>query len=122
MRAERFRGFLRSRHPDWSPAAVEATLANLRELPDGRLARRLPIDKHMEIVRSMWDDPPRRALRRAHHAGAAAAGALGGPAPRAAAAAMPRRRPVRSYEGGDHDLHAQQPDAVAADLLTLVPS
>jgi hypothetical protein len=29
---------------------------------------------------------------------------------------------VRSYEGGDHDLHAQQPAAVAADLLTLVPS
>ena len=26
---------------------------------------------------------------------------------------------VHEYVGGDHDLHAQQPDAVAADLLGL---
>jgi pimeloyl-ACP methyl ester carboxylesterase len=120
MRAGRFRGFLRGRHADWSPAAVEATLANLRELPDGRLARRLPIDKHMEIVRSMWDDPP------APRFAALTMPVLLLPArsaarARAAAAAMPHAS-VRSYEGGDHDLHAQQPAAVAADLLTLVPS
>jgi hypothetical protein len=32
---------------------------------------------------------------------------------------MPSAR-VRPYEGGDHDLHAQQPARVAADLLSLV--
>jgi pimeloyl-ACP methyl ester carboxylesterase len=120
MRAGKFRGFLRSRHADWSPAAIDATVANLRELPDGRLERRLPVDKHMEIVRSMWDDPPRA------HFAALTMPVLLMPArsaarARDAASAMPHGS-VRSYEGGDHDLHAQQPDAVAADLLTLVPS
>jgi pimeloyl-ACP methyl ester carboxylesterase len=120
MTADRLRGFLRRGHPDWSAAAVEATVANLRERPDGRLERRLPIDKHMEIVRSMWDDPPLAHYPRltmpvllmpARSAAAA----------RRAAALLPSGR-MRSYEGGDHDLHAQQPDAVAADLLSLVPS
>jgi pimeloyl-ACP methyl ester carboxylesterase len=120
MTADRLRGFLRRGHPGWSAAAVEATVANLRERPDGRLERRLPVDKHMEIVRSMWDDPPLAYYPRltmpvllmpARSAAAA----------RKAAGLLPAGR-VRSYEGGDHDLHAQQPDAVAAELLSLVPS
>jgi pimeloyl-ACP methyl ester carboxylesterase len=119
------RGIARG-HPDWSPAAVEATVANLRVGPDGMLSRRLPVDKHMEILRSMWDDPPQRfypalampvllmpavpsrpadaAKVRARVAGAAAAMA---------------RASIRAYEGADHDLHAQYPLRVAADLIAL---
>jgi hypothetical protein len=29
------------------------------------------------------------------------------------------RARIHEYVGGDHDLHAQQPEAVAADLLAL---
>jgi pimeloyl-ACP methyl ester carboxylesterase len=58
MRADGLRRTLRRSHPDWSETAVEATMANLRIEPDRRLSRRLPIDKHMQIVRSMYDDPP----------------------------------------------------------------
>jgi hypothetical protein len=34
------------------------------------------------------------------------------------AAAMPRAT-IREYEGADHDLHAQYPRRVAADLIAL---
>ena len=45
---------------DWSDWAIDATLANLAVAPDGTVTRRLSIPHHMQIVRSMWDDPPRR--------------------------------------------------------------
>jgi pimeloyl-ACP methyl ester carboxylesterase len=127
-RVSHVRGWLRRAHPDWSAAAVEATVANLRVAPDGTLTRRLPIPRHLQIVRSMWDDPPRR------HLPAVAVPTLLLPAiprddPRraerarsrvAAAAAVLSTATIREYADSDHDLHAQHPDRVAADLLSLV--
>jgi pimeloyl-ACP methyl ester carboxylesterase len=124
--AEHLRGYLRSGHPGWSERAIEATMANLRIWPDGTLSRRLPVQRHMLIVRSMWDDPPRphypeltmpvllipalpadpgqAAVRQARVASAAAAIA---------------DATIREYQHADHDLHAQVPAELAADLLTL---
>ena len=117
---------LRTEHPDWSAAAIEATMANLRIRADGRLERRLPVPQHMLIVRSLWDDPPWPdypaitvpvlllpavppegpiAERRRARVGKAAA-------------ALANAR-IREYVGADHDLHAQHPAELAADLLTL---
>jgi hypothetical protein len=126
LRPDDLRGYLRDGHPDWPPAAVEATLANLRVTADGHLERRLSIPRHMRIVRSMWDDPPwpdypaitapvrlipaipddpesaeRRRVKITKAAGALA------------------RSSVREYVGADHDIHAQHPVALAADLLEL---
>ncbi len=126
LRADDIRDHIRREHPDWSSDAVEATLANLRITPDGRVERRLPIPRHMRIVRSMWDDPPW------HDYPAIAAPVLLIPAipsdPVAAqrrrvtvakaAAALSRSR-IKEYVGADHDLHAQHPDALADDLLEL---
>jgi pimeloyl-ACP methyl ester carboxylesterase len=126
MRAEDMRAWLTTHHPDWSPAAIDATVANLRVSPEGRLSRRLPIPHHMEIVRSMYDDPPHRFYP------ALAVPTLLMPAVpddperaarvrarfKAAAAAMPNAT-IREYVGADHDLHAQHPGRVADDLLRL---
>lgn len=124
--AQSLRAYWRKIHPDWSAAAIEASLADLRELPDGSLERRLPASRHMSVLRSMWDDPPSRWF----------AGidvpvflmpAIPSHAPRAervrawveaVAKALPNST-VLEYPGGDHDLHAQHPDRVAADLLDL---
>jgi pimeloyl-ACP methyl ester carboxylesterase len=136
LRADDLRARLRAAHPDWSAAAVEATLANLRLGPDGRLSRRLPIERHMEILRSIYDHPPRQwyprltmpvllmpAVRGERPGTRERPGAREQPGARerfeSAVAAIPCAT-VRPYPGGDHDLHAQQPDRVAADLLTLV--
>ena len=123
------RGYLVREHEDWSLDAIEATLANLRVGPNGTVTRRLPIEQHMKIVRSMWDDPPwpdyplirvpvllMPAVAEPAQAGDAAARRWG--AVERAASALANAR-VRPYPGADHDLHAQHPAEVAADLLTL---
>ncbi|MGE5156322.1 MAG: alpha/beta fold hydrolase [Betaproteobacteria bacterium] len=127
--ASEIRGYLVREHVDWSLDAIEATLANLKVEPDGTVTRRLSIEQHMKIVRSMWDDPPwpdypaitvpvllmpavpdpARADDTARRRQAAIE--------RAALALVNAR--VRPYVGGDHDLHAQHPAEVAADLLAL---
>ncbi len=122
--ADELRGWFRSGHPDWSDTAIEATLANTNVAPDGTVSRRLSIPHHMEIVRSMWDDPPN-----AYYPDVAVPVLLM-PALPASDDTERRRRvteaayalgnaEVREYVGGDHDLHAQHPDLVAADLLAL---
>lgn len=117
---------LRSTHPDWSEAAIRATMANLRVWPDGTLSRRLAIPRHMQIVRSMWEHAP------AQWYPAVTAHALLIPAMPADPAAAARKRAqvaaaasalpaatIREYPGADHDLHAQHPKELAVDLLGL---
>jgi non-heme chloroperoxidase len=117
---------LRQTHPDWSAEAIEATLGNLRIWPDGTLTRRLPVERHMRIARSMWDDPPQR-----YYPAITIPVLLMPVLPtdpeqadereawiRSVAEALPTST-VREYRGADHDLHAQHPAEVAADLLAL---
>ena len=124
--ASELRRYLRRTHPDWSAEAIDATLGNMRVWPDGTLTRRLPVDKHMRIARSMWDDPPQRrypsitvpvllmpALPADPDQAAERRERI-----RAAAEALPDAT-VREYPDADHDLHAQHPREVAADLLAL---
>jgi pimeloyl-ACP methyl ester carboxylesterase len=124
--AEYIRGFIRASHPNWSEQAVEDTLANLRVLPDGTVERRLSIEAHMAILRSMWESPPWPDL-----AGITVPVLLVPAVPTDVEAAARKRALVdraehalvrgrrREYLGGDHDLHAEQPSALAADLLSL---
>jgi len=128
LTADALRGYLRREHPGWSPTAIDATVANLIVRDDGTLERRLSIPHHMAIVRSMWEDPPAPYLARVQ-APTLLLPALGD------ASRAPRKRDaigrataalahatVKEYPGGDHDLHAQQPEAIAADLLDLAAS
>jgi len=118
------RSYLTRTHPAWSPDAIEATLANMREEPDGTVRRRLSIPHHMQIVRSMWDDPPWRDFPEITVPVLLlpAIAAEGGDGKRAlvtkAAGSLARAR-IKEYVGADHDLHAQHPDEVAGDLLDL---
>lgn len=126
LRPRDLRSYIRAAHPDWSEAAVAATLANLRVEPDGRLSRRLPIPMHMRIVRSMWEEPPWPDLAKIEVPTLllpAVPTDEGGAARRRArlakAAAALARSSIREYVGADHDLHAQHPAELATDLLAL---
>ena len=117
---------MRARHPDWSDDAIAAGLANFTEDGDGTVRPRLSRHNHMQILRSMWENPPSRvhpivgvpvllvpaatgeeALTSEKRTGVAEA-----------ASALPQARV--HWLTGDHDLHAQQPDQVASLLLDAV--
>lgn len=124
--AGRMRQFLRGNHPDWSATAIDATMANLRVLPDDTMARRLPIPQHLRILRSMWDDPPWPYFAKisvpvlflpATSTDAARAQTQRMLIERATAALS--RATVREFPGADHDLHAQHPTEIATELLKL---
>ena len=113
-------------HPDWAVWAIEATLANLRELPDGSVRARLAREHHLSILRSMWDHSiadrysavavPSLLVPAGSRAGAKLA------AVEQAARGLTRagsRPEVRWYDGADHDLHAQHPGRLAGDLRSL---
>lgn len=124
---ETMRELLRSLHPNWSQAMLEAALAEMVEGPDGLLVQRLSPEHQRSVLTSMWHDPPAR-----WYPGVTVPVtilvALPTYAPTLqdwvrkwvaeAEAAMPQAD-VLWYVGAGHLLHADQPERVASDLLDL---
>lgn len=44
--------------PEWSEAGVEATLHNFETLPDGTIRPWLSLERHMKILRALYDQQP----------------------------------------------------------------
>ena len=142
---------IRAAHPDWPEEGLDGTLANLVELPGGGVRARLAREHHREILRSMYEQDPADWYPRigvpvllVPAVGEESAGGRPGDeradsvdpraaresavresavreSVRAALAALPFAR-ARWYPGADHDLHAQYPDRLAADLEDLARS
>jgi pimeloyl-ACP methyl ester carboxylesterase len=108
-------------HADWPPESRTAALSNLIELPDGGVRARLAREHHKSILYSMWRGDPRElyALVDVPVLLMPAAGPQDGKEGVADALRLLPNASVAWYEGADHDLHAQQPDRVAKDLLGL---
>jgi pimeloyl-ACP methyl ester carboxylesterase len=131
---------IRQANPNWPPEGIEGTLANLVRTEDGGVRARLSREHHRSIVESIYRGDPRTwypAINVPVLLCPAAAPAPSAPEPgdqgtdpdqgreaatRAAVvealAALPHGQ-VHWYPGADHDLHAEQPEAIAADLLAL---
>ncbi len=117
---------LRSRHPDWPDDGVAGVLANFVEQADGTLRPRLRRDRHMRILRALWEQRPPElyghidvpVLLIPADTGDAAWTSDKRRDVDVAARALPRSRV--QWLTGDHDLHAEQPDTVAAALLRAV--
>ncbi len=122
---EDMRGRLRHFHPDWSDEAVDSTLANFEVLPDGAIRPWLSLDRHMLILRALWEQRPAELFPRIQE-------------PVLIAAASDARNPVRMevkrqqvaaasehlatsvvewFDETDHDIHVQRPERLAALLL-----
>ena len=101
------RDYVAQAHPHWSAEGVEHTVSNFRE-EDGLLVRALPIPHHMQIVRELWDHDPVTIVE-----GLTVPSAIISAG--ADKAGVDVDTEVISLPG-DHDLHVEQPEAVA-DLL-----
>jgi pimeloyl-ACP methyl ester carboxylesterase len=107
------------RHRDWPPESRTSAFGNLVETSDGGVRSRLSRDHHKSIVRSMWDGDPRDLypLVDVPVLLMPASGPDDANPEVASALDSIANVDVRWYAGADHDLHAQQPSRVAADLL-----
>jgi len=113
------RRWIEKAHPDWSEAGIEATLANLEVLADGTVRPWLTYDRHIRLLRALWEHRPSQVVPtldvpalflHADH--------LDGDHGAAPPHAMVTGRGVAVERlAGDHDLHVQQPGAVADRLL-----
>jgi pimeloyl-ACP methyl ester carboxylesterase len=114
---------IKQRNPSWSPSGVEATLHNFETLPDGTIRPWLTLERHMRILRAMYeqktaalypqvqepvlicvaDDGSEWATRKRAQVKAAAGGL--------------RRAEVAWFPGAAHDIHIDQPVELAARFL-----
>ncbi len=123
IRPEHLLQRLRAGHPDWSPESTESILGNFATLPDGGLRANLTLERHMQIVRAMWEQDPAALYPRVSAPVLICPAERGAPEEQAraermvaaAASALPRSRTVWFRET-DHDIHAHRP-AELADLF-----
>jgi len=110
---------LRRYHPAWSDWGIAATMANFEVLPDGTIRPWLTLERHLRIVRSLWEHRPSTiipALDAPVLLVMAGTGDAWEVQKRELAAelgaASPRLR-VEWFSPGDHDLHIQHPTELA---------
>ena len=113
---------LRRGHPTWSDWGVEASMANFEHLPDGTIRPWLTLDRHMRILRALWEHQPSVLIPKLEVSVLLVMADTGddwADQKRAMAdelkAAAPHVR-VEWFSPGDHDLHVQHPIELA-DLL-----
>lgn len=53
--AETLRALIQSSHPDWTETGIDGTMANFKQFADGSIKRHLPITKHLQILRHLYD-------------------------------------------------------------------
>ena len=116
--------WIRRSHPDWPETGVQGTLANLEVRPDGTVTPWLTFERHMLLLRALWEHHPSTRYPEMK------VPVLLTPADSGATDEFPleKRRAVdeavrsipragaRWFSPADHDLHAQFPDELAEVL------
>ncbi len=120
---EQVREAVRRSHPGWSEEGMAATLANLEVLSDGTVRPWLTFDRHMALLRSLWEHRPSKILPALPvplllllaDSGDDWMGHKRQTAERAVETAGSGAW-VQWFSPGDHDLHVQRPEEVAGIL------
>lgn len=115
-------GYLRRGHPSWSDWGIEVTMANFEHRPDGTIRPWLTLDRHLRILRALWehhpstvipglDSPVLLVMADTGDDWATHKRAIGDEL-----VALSSNVRVEWFSPGDHDLHIQYPIELA-DLL-----
>jgi pimeloyl-ACP methyl ester carboxylesterase len=124
-RVEEMEAYIRTAHPDWPESGIRGVLANFEVRPDGTVAPWLTYERHIEILRGLWEHHPSECYP------GLAVPVLLIPADdgdtdwsrrkrrdvETAAASIPNARV--SWFVGDHDIHAQHPHELAGMMLEM---
>jgi len=112
-------------HPDWSQEGIEATLHNFETLADGSIRPWLTLDRHMQILRALWEQrPPQLYGQVLEPVLIAAAEDADNPEwlavkhrQVAAAASTLAHVQVQWFANTAHDIHVHRPHELAALML-----
>ena len=127
MTAAAMEQHLRASHPDWPESGIAGTMANFELAADGSLAARLSRERHMLVLRGLWEHDPRAAYPFVTMPSLMIAAGAGRQHKRAhlrersfeeALALLPAGELVR-LPSADHDVHAQHPELLARLLMGL---
>lgn len=112
---------LRAAHPDWPESGIQGTIAGFEVRDDGTTAPWLTLERHLLVLRGLWEHRPSRRWARIEEPVLLLAAETGdGDDAKVrdhAAAAEALRHGRVEWLRGDHDLHAQHPERVA-ELLS----
>ncbi len=124
-RFDEIEGYIRSAHPDWPESGIRGVLANFERRPDGTIAPWLTFDRHISVLRGLWEHRPLDRYAAIEAPVLLMPVDSGDPertrAKREDVDAAARRIPRATVHWfqGDHDIHAQHPDEVADVMLEL---
>ncbi len=124
---EEVRGWIERSAADWPVEGREGTMANFEIRDDGTIAPWLTRERHMKVLRGLWEHDPLDAMTRVDvplrflvaDSGEANWSRSRREAVDAALAVAPTADAVW-FPGAHHDVHAQRPDEVTSSLLEMV--
>ncbi len=126
MRRDAVESHLRGAHPDWPETGIAGALGNFDIRADGTVAPWLSFERHMTVLRGMWDHHPADrypdvgapVLLIPADTGDASRTDTKRAAVEAALRSLPQAR--SHWFTGDHDIHAQHPAELVDVMLACV--
>ena len=120
MPAKQMRAYMRSAHADWPQTGIDGAMANMEHLPDGTVQPWLTLERHMLVLRGLWEHKPTRLYNDIKvpvlFVPAEGPGGVFAETKRSAiehaVQLVPNVR-VEWFSPADHDLHAQHPSRFA---------
>lgn len=115
-----FRNYMQRSHSDWPETGINGALACMEHLPDGTLRPWLTLERHMQILRGLWEHHPTHIYSQISvpvmFAPADGANSVFSETKRSAIQLAEQLVPnvrVEWFSPADHDLHAQHPERFA---------
>lgn len=120
----RIRSWMTVSHPDWPTTGIDGSLANFEVRSDATVAPWLTRDRHLAVLRALWEHDPVSCFARLLVPGTLLMADSGADWTKDKAAgtavcvaASPTEVTVEWFVGADHDLHAQYPVRTAESLI-----
>ena len=118
--SKNMREYMQRAHPDWPQTGIDGAMANMEHLPDGTVRPWLTLDRHLQVLRGLWEHKPTHLYSDIKvpvlFVPAEGPGGVFAETKRHAVEQALSMVPVvraEWFSPADHDLHAQHPERFA---------